>query len=165
MNPFRRKTEILAVCTENLCRSPVAEALLRLHLARVGLGGSVRVDSAGTRVSRPGSRADQRARKVAAAAGVDLGRGRARRIADRDFERCDLILAMDRGNLRDLLARCPEEYRHKLRLVLDAVAKDEVAEVPDPYYGSLEGFRNVHIMLDDAARAWAQHLALSRSEQ
>lgn len=165
MNLFRRKTEILAVCTENLCRSPVAEALLRLHLARAGLGGSVRVDSAGTRVSRPGSRADQRARKVAAAAGIELGRGRARRVTDRDFERCDLILAMDRGNLHDLRERCPGQYRHKLRLVLDAVAQGEEADVPDPYYGSLEGFRNVHMMLDDAARAWARQLALSRSGQ
>ncbi|MGB1139869.1 MAG: low molecular weight protein-tyrosine-phosphatase [Halioglobus sp.] len=149
------------MCTENLCRSPVAEGLLRMHLGQVGLGGHVRVESAGTRVSRPGSRPDQRAQRIAASAGVDIGRCRARRIAAADFERCDLILAMDKGNLRDLLAQCPESQCEKVRLLLEVHPESELADVPDPYYGSIEGFRRVHEILDVATLAWAQQMAAS----
>jgi len=147
------------VCTENLCRSPVAEGLLRAHLKRLGVK-DVRVDSAGTRAGRPGSRADQRALKVAAAAGVDIRRNRVRRVALADFERNELILAMDRNNLRDLRELCPDNYKHKLRLVLEISSNaNELAEVPDPYYGSLEGFRRVQEILDGATLAWANYLA------
>ncbi len=158
MNLFSRKQQVLMVCTENLCRSPVAEGFLRLHLERAGAGGRVRVDSAGTRTSRPGSRADQRAQKVAAAAGVNLRGNRARRVTAADFERSELLLAMDRRNVEDLLQQCPDAHRHKVRLILDILPDSELAEVPDPYYGSLEGFRRVQDILDTATRAWAQYL-------
>ena len=100
-----------------------------------------------------------RAIRVAAAVGIDIARGRARRVAIADFGRCDLILAMDKGNFHDLTAKCPEAYRHKVRLVLEIVPDCELAEVPDPYYGSLEGFRRVHELLDEATLTWAQQMA------
>ena len=118
LDGFAPKPRVLMVCTENICRSPMAEGLLRWHLQRAGLARRFTVDSAGTRTSQPGVRPDQRAQRVALAAGVDISRIRARRIAAEDFERCDYRFAMDRKNLRDLEDACPEAFRHKLGLLL-----------------------------------------------
>ena len=155
---FTRKFQVLVVCTENLCRSPVAEGLLREHLRSLGLAKSVRVESAGTHASRLGSRADQRAIKVAASAGLDITRSRVRRISAADFTRYDLLLAVDDKNFSALVQRCPDTSRDKVRRMMEVLPEHELSEVPDPYYGSVDGFRKVHDLLDQATLAWAYRI-------
>jgi protein-tyrosine phosphatase len=138
------------VCTENICRSPLAEGLLRHHIQSSGLRGWVKVSSAGTRASMPGRRPDQRAQKVAAAAAVDLGRIRASKVTVHDLERSDYIFAMDRTNVRDLRLLCPPEHQHKISLLLHHLASSKMDDVPDPYYGSVEGFKDVFLLIDAA---------------
>ncbi|HMV00787.1 MAG TPA: low molecular weight protein-tyrosine-phosphatase [Rhodocyclaceae bacterium] len=133
---------ILIVCMGNICRSPMAEEVVRVAFARAGLGGSIRVDSAGTLGSHAGEQPDDRAIQTAAARGYDLSRLRARRVTSEDFSRFDLILAMDADNLATLKRRCPPEHQAKLALFLDQ-ARSDCAEVPDPYYGNLAGFQRV----------------------
>ena len=150
MTLFQRKTRILLVCTENICRSPMAEGLLRHYLQQTKLRQGVDVSSAGTRSSMPGCRPDQRAQKVAAARGINLAGMKACRVTDRDLQRSDFIFAMDEANLRDLRKLCPVEQHDKISFLLDHQAGQPLIEVPDPYYGSTEGFERVFQIIDDA---------------
>ena len=150
MNLFQHKTRILLVCTENICRSPMAEGLLRHHLQQSELRQRVEVDSAGTRSSMPGCRPDQRAQKVAAAGGISLAGIKSRRVTERDLQRSDFIFAMDEGNMRDLLELCPVVRHGKISLLLSHQGWQPMIEVPDPYYGSAEGFARVFQIIDDA---------------
>ncbi|MDG1945256.1 MAG: low molecular weight phosphotyrosine protein phosphatase [Halioglobus sp.] len=144
------KNRVLLVCTENICRSPIAEGLLRLYLERSELRDTVEVCSAGTKASRPGCRPDLRAQKVVAYAGINLGRMRARRVTARDFLSSDFVFAMDELNVSDLLEVCPPAHQHKISLLLSHHAGEALIEVPDPYYGTSEGFERVFKILDDA---------------
>ncbi|MFT3850594.1 MAG: low molecular weight protein-tyrosine-phosphatase [Propionivibrio sp.] len=144
--------KILMVCMGNICRSPLAEGVVR-HLAdRAGVGAAIEVDSAGTLAYHAGEQPDPRARKVAASRGYDLSRMRARRVAEDDFAHFDLVLAMDRQNLAALERLCPEEHLHKLRLFMDYAESGEADEIPDPYYGGPDGFERVLDMCEAAAR-------------
>jgi protein-tyrosine phosphatase len=139
---------VLFVCLGNICRSPTAEGVFRDRAARQGL--AVVIDSAGTAAYHTGELPDPRTRKAALARGVELTH-RARQVAPSDFERFDWLLAMDRQNHEDLLARAPREHRAKVRLFrsFDPTAPAS-AEVPDPYYGGPSGFEEV---LDQCERA------------
>ena len=150
MTLFQRKTRVLLVCTENICRSPMAEGLLRHHIQQSELRRRVDVSSAGTRSSMPGCRPDQRAQKVAALRGIDLTGMRARRVTERDIERSDFIFAMDEANLRDLRQMCPAEQHHKISFLLSHHMGQTLTEVPDPYFGSADGFLRVFQIIDDA---------------
>ena len=97
----------------NICRSPLAEGVVRFQAERAGLATVLVVDSAGTHGYHEGEHPDQRARKVAANRGYDLSGMRARRVKEQDFGRVELILAMDRVNLADLRRSCPETYESK----------------------------------------------------
>ena len=147
---FKRKTRVLFVCTENICRSPMAEGLLRHHLQQAGLGRSVKVSSAGTRASMPGARPDQRAQKVAIAAGIDLGRIRASRVSEKDLIDSDYIFALDRSHLQDLLKACQPEHRHKISLLLAHLPGQDLQDVPDPYYNSHDSFGEVFTLIESA---------------
>lgn len=149
MGLFKRKRRILFVCTENVCRSPMAEGLLLHYLHEMGLD-DIDVASCGTTVSQPGRRADPRAQKVAAKSGIDLSRNRAQRFSEREFDRCDMIIAMDQHNLRTLLRACPTASRHKVSLLLDYHPDGDLTQVPDPYFGSAEGFQDVFEIIDAA---------------
>jgi protein-tyrosine phosphatase len=147
---FKRKTKVLFVCTENICRSPLAEGLLRHHLREAGLGSSVKVASAGTRVSMKGAPPDHRAEKIAAETGVRLGRLRARRVTPEDIEDNDFIFAMDHQNLEELMCVAPPEHQHKISLLLAHRSGGPASDVPDPYYGSMDNFREVYGIIEDA---------------
>jgi protein-tyrosine phosphatase len=147
---FQRRTRILLVCTENICRSPMAEGLLRHYLQQTEFADGVEVLSAGTRTSQPGCRPDQRAQKVAALRGINLGRIRARRVTERDLVRSDFIFAMDESNIRDLSEMCPLQFQDKLSLLLSHHRGQPLIEVPDPYFGSIEGFERVFQIIDAA---------------
>ncbi len=150
MSLFQRKTRILLVCTENICRSPMAEGLLRHYLQQTELRDRVEVCSAGTKTSQPGCRPDQRAQKVAALRGINLGRIRARRVTERDLVRSDFVFAMDESNMRDLSELCPPEHQDKLSFLLSHHRAQPLLEVPDPYFGSAEGFERVFQLMDAA---------------
>lgn len=128
----------------------MAEGLLRHNLQQTDLGERVDVRSAGTRTSQPGCRPDQRAQKVAALRGINLSRIRARRVTERDLVRSDFIFAMDESNIRDLSEKCPMGHRQKLSLLLSHQHGQPMIEVPDPYFGSIEGFERVFQLLDAA---------------
>ena len=121
----------------NICRSPTAHAVLIKTLKLNNM--TVRVDSAGTIEHHKGSRPDQRSMMVAQQRGYDFKGIKSRPITDSDFEKFDLILAMDNHNLLSLQAKCPPHYYSKLHLLLN-YADGDITEVPDPYYGGSKGF-------------------------
>lgn len=150
------RMRILFVCLGNICRSPTAEAVLRTLAAREAPELRIEVDSAGTAAYHVGSPPDPRTRAAAARRGYDLERLRARVIEQADFERFDLILAMDEENLRALRRRAPAHER--LQLFLEYAPQQDVREVPDPYYGGPNGFEEVLDLVEAAARGLLAHL-------
>ena len=146
-------TAILFVCLGNICRSPLAEAALRAEADRLGI--EVETDSAGTGNWHVGEPPDPRAQAAAARRGVDISRLRARRIGREDFDRFDLIIALDRDNLRALLAMRPEGVRASLSLLLDHVPGREGESVADPYYGGDADFDVTWNEVAEAARTLA----------
>jgi protein-tyrosine phosphatase len=136
-------TRILMVCMGNICRSPMAQTVA-VHLASQMLPGlTVQVDSAGTHAGGGGAPIDPRARAALTQRGYPALKVRARQIADKDFARHDMILAMDQSNMSELRQLCPGEHVHKLRLLLEFAPGAHGIEVPDPYYGSAKGFERV----------------------
>ena len=142
---------ILFVCMGNICRSPTAEAVFREHVRRHAPELEMEIDSAGTHDYHVGEAPDPRAIKAAARRGLDLSGLRARQVEDADFERFDLILAMDRLNHVTLLERSPPEYHPRIRLMLEFAADPEGLDVPDPYYGGASGFDEVLDLVEEAA--------------
>ncbi len=146
-----RRRSVLFVCMGNICRSPAAEGLLADLVAKRDLGGEVRVDSAGTISYHEGEPPDRRMREAAAARGYALS-GRSRPVGADDFDDFDLIVAMDRENLRDLAAM-PGSKRAKLRLFSDFLPPGSPPDVPDPYYGGPGGFDRVLDLVETGAPA------------
>ncbi len=145
-------TKILMVCMGNICRSPMAQAVT-LHLVQqAGLAHQIQVDSAGTHTARGSQPADPRAKAVLSARGYPVGKNKARQVAEQDFARYDLILAMDQSNLNDLRRICPNESAHKLRLFLEFAGDADIRDVPDPYYGNVQGFERVLKLCEVSAR-------------
>src|SRR5262245_22820874 len=154
----RASRQILFVCMGNICRSPTAEGVFRKLLAERAPELDVEIDSAGTHGSHDGAPPDPRACRAAERRGVDLKPLRARRVTERDFERFELLLAMDEQNLEFLLEVCPAEYRPRVRLLLDFAPHLERREVPDPYYGGSTGFEHVLDLVEEAAAGLLEHL-------
>lgn len=144
--------KVLFVCTGNICRSPTAEAVARHFITTGGLDGVVEVDSAGTNGYHVGEAPDPRTRKAAQQRGYDLSDLRARKLDVFDFQRFDLLLAMDRGHLETMRRLCPEVYRPRLGLFMDYARDSEYDEVPDPYYGGPRGFDLVLDMCEDGVK-------------
>lgn len=138
------------VCLGNICRSPIAEGILR-HKLRAMKNEEVVTDSAGTSGFHVGEAPDARMRMTALKNGMDISDLRARQFVQEDFDRFDLIYAMDLANQRDILSLARNDKdRAKVKLILEEVYPDENREVPDPYYGGEQGFQDVFDMLDDA---------------
>ena len=141
--------KILLVCMGNICRSPMAEGILR-DLAKAR-GLSITTDSAGTINSHVGEAPDHRAVACMVRHGSDISDLRARQVKPKDFHEFDLLLAMDRDNLEGLLRIVPEaELIPKAKLMMDYVPTYPMREVPDPYFGGDEGFEAVHKMVTAA---------------
>ncbi len=140
---------VLMVCLGNICRSPTAEAALREAAEEAGL--DVEVDSAGTAAYHVGNPPDPRSRAAAAEAGWDVD-GAARQVEPTDFERFDLVVAMDADNLRNLRRVAPPGGEAKLRLFRDFAGDGDGLDVPDPYYGGPDGFQEVVALCREAAR-------------
>ena len=149
---------VLFVCLGNICRSPTAEGVLRALAAREAPELDLVVDSAGTAGYHVGEPPDPRTQQAAARRGYELGTLRARVIEPADFERFDLILAMDRENLKVLRRRAPPQAHERLRLLLEFAPDATPADVPDPYYGGPNGFEEVLDLVEVAARGLLAHL-------
>jgi protein-tyrosine phosphatase len=143
---------ILFVCLGNICRSPTAEGVLRHLLTTEAAGLDVEIDSAGTGDYHLGEPPDRRSQRAAKDRGIDLAGLSARQVRPRDFEDFDLILAMDRQNLRDLQAMKPTGSRAEVRLFLEYAGEPGASEVPDPYTGGADDFEHVLDLVTDASR-------------
>jgi protein-tyrosine phosphatase len=137
---------ILFVDAGNYCRSPAAEAVSRTQAARAGLSERVGFASAGLKDKHAGDTADPRTIEACRARGYGLDGFRCREITPRDFAESDLILAMDRENLAALEARRPSGNTTPIRLFLGD------AEVPDPYFGDVDGFATMMDQIEAGAR-------------
>ena len=153
-----KKFGVLFVCTGNICRSPTAEAIFRELAADAGMAEAVTADSAGTHGYHVGEPPDPRAQKAAAKRGYDLSALRARRIEDADFQRFDLILAMDQEHYAILTRIAGAAADHKLKLMMSYARRFKERDVPDPYYGGPQGFERVLDMLEDAAKGLLESL-------
>jgi len=149
---------ILVVCTGNICRSPTAEGVLRDRVEKRGLSDRIRVASAATHDYHVGEAPDPRAVRHASKRGYDLSALRASQVRERDFHEHDYILAMDRGHLRILRSIAPSGAKARIGLFLDASARWKGEDVPDPYYGGVEGFERVLDMVEEAAERWLDRI-------
>lgn len=148
---------ILFVCLGNICRSPTAKAVFDWKLSQAEL--VVETDSAGITGYHAGSPPDARAQEIARAWGLDISGERARLVTPEDFTRFDLIYAMDRSNLDQLRQLQPAGARARVDLVMNLAPDYGLDEVPDPYYGAEDGFRQVIDMLEAAADRFVRELS------
>ena len=150
MNPLL-PARVLAVCLGNICRSPMAEGLLRHHIQTKGL--RIKVDSAGTNGYHNGESPDPRAQAEMRRHGIEIAAQESRQIKKKDFERFDLILVMDASNRHDVLALAGDrkEWQDKVHMFLPQ------GDVPDPYFGGNEGFTKVYNLVNEAAEGWVNH--------
>jgi protein-tyrosine phosphatase len=146
-----KQIAVLFVCMGNICRSPTAEGVFRQQVHAAGLDDRFLIDSAGTHAYHIGDAPDPRSVRAAADRGYDLSRQRARKVTTRDFEAFDHVLAMDRDNLRLLVAACPPQHAHKVGLFMAHAADTPSDVVPDPYYGDGAGFDTVIDYVEDAS--------------
>ena len=145
------KHKILFVCLGNICRSPAAEAVMEHIVRSEGRSEEYEIDSAGTYAGHRGELADARMRRAAAARGYEL-LSRSRPVCGDDFERFDMIVAMDDSNYERLYRLAPsvETSRKIFRMVEFCRDHPEATHVPDPYYEGAEGFEIVLDLLEDA---------------
>jgi len=147
------------VCTGNICRSPLAEVLLRGHLDRLGVGHLVEVRSFGTAPWHAGRGADPRTSAEAARRGVDLSAHRAAHFTAAALGDFNHVFVMDKYNLFDVLALDADDtHSHKVRLMREFDPEPDDFSVPDPYAGGPEGFARVHDLLDRTAARLAEEL-------
>lgn len=141
--------KILLVCLGNICRSPMAEGILRAKAMERRL--PITTDSAGTSDYHVGDAPDPRATAAMQRHGIDISDLRGRQFRADDFRRFDRLYAMDADNLRNMLRLAPDaELARKARLIMDHAPELPERSVPDPYYGGDESFEHVYAMLDTA---------------
>lgn len=141
--------KILMVCLGNICRSPLAEGIMKAKITAQNLDWQV--DSAGTGNWHVGELPDRRSIAIARKYGIDITDQRARQFTSEDFHTFDWILTMDHSNYRDVM-RLAQNFNHqnaKVGLILNEAFPGNEAEVPDPYWDD-NGFETVFKMLDDA---------------
>ncbi len=159
-----RAVRILFVCMGNICRSPTAEGVLRAMVREAGLSDRVEIDSAGTGGWHAGAPPDERSAAAALRRGITLD-GTARQVTAADLSAFDLVLAMDRENLRALRAVAPAGTEDRIRLLREydpaAVASGDL-DVPDPYYGGERGFDDVLDLVEAACRGLVDELRAAR---
>ena len=143
---------ILFVCMGNICRSPSAEGFFINALQQSRHKERVSTDSAGTHGYHVGHAPDPRAVATALDFEVDISELRARKVSVSDFEKFDLIIAMDQSNYEDLRRIQPADSRASLKMMMHFHPEGQPADVPDPYYGGMDGFTYMCTLLDSATR-------------
>ncbi|MDO5977272.1 low molecular weight protein-tyrosine-phosphatase [Flavivirga spongiicola] len=148
-------TKILMVCLGNICRSPLAEGILKSKLSN----DLFQVDSAGTANYHIGNSPDKRSVAVARKYGLDISNLKGRQFKTSDFDLFDVIYVMDASNFENVisLARNNEDIE-KVKFILNEIYPNQNYDVPDPYYGGDDGFENVYKMLDEACDVIAKTL-------
>jgi len=147
--------KVLMVCLGNICRSPLAEGILKSKVS----SKSIRVDSAGTAAYHIGNLPDSRSIEVAKKHGIDISDQRARVFSVQDFVSYDFIYAMDLANYDNIIQLASNKIdRDKVKLILSELKEGEGLEVPDPYYGGEDGFENVFQMLDKSCEIIAKKI-------
>lgn len=150
--------KVLFVCTGNICRSPTAAGVFRQQVKVAGLARRIQADSAGMLDYHTGEPPDPRAQAAAKRRHYDLSRLRARQVTVEDFHKYDHVLAMDAGHVTQLRRLSPAEHRDKVRLFLEFAPHVGRNEVPDPYYGTDQGFELVLDLVEAAGRGLLDHL-------
>lgn len=152
---------ILMVCLGNICRSPLAEGILREKLRQKAIAAEV--DSAGTATYHAGEKPDRRSQEIAKKYGIDISYQRARHFSVKDFEHFDQIFVMDKHNYHDLMEMAKKpEHKKKVEMIMNVLNSGENIGVPDPYYGGHDGFQVVYDMLDSACNAIAEKIKESK---
>ncbi|MRH99872.1 low molecular weight phosphotyrosine protein phosphatase [Kriegella sp. EG-1] len=148
------RTNILMVCLGNICRSPLAEGILKSKVN----SANVYVDSAGTAGYHIGAKPDSRSIEIAQEFGIDITNQRCRKFSLNDFKKFDIIYVMDESNYENVLALAlSASDKQKVKLLLDVLDYGP-HEVPDPYYGGKDGFKNIYYMIDEACSKIANSL-------
>jgi len=147
--------KILMVCLGNICRSPLAEGILKNKTQNL----DVYVDSAGTASYHVGNLPDSRSIEIANKNGIDLTDQRARQFSEKDFDDFDKIYAMDTNNYSNIISLARNQSdRDKVDVILNELNPKSYDSVPDPYYGAGDGFQIVYEMLDNACDAIVEKL-------
>jgi len=148
---------VLMVCLGNICRSPLAEGILRKKVKSHKLDWTV--DSAGTGSWHIGASPDPRSIAVAKNHGIDIEQQRGRQLSKRDFENFDLIFAMDSENFQNIMRLAPsEEDKQKVSLIMNQLESKSNQSVPDPYWDD-DGFEKVFKMLEKACEKIVDNFA------
>ena len=143
------------VCLGNICRSPLAEGILKSKLS----SNSYVVDSAGTANYHAGNTPDKRSIAVAKKYGLDISNLKGRQFEVSDFDVFDFIYVMDDSNYNNVISLARNETDiSKVKFILNEVYPNQNDNVPDPYYGGNDGFENVYKMLDEACDIIAENL-------
>lgn len=150
---------ILFVCLGNICRSPLVEIVARKHLTDAKL--DIEVASCGTGGWHAGEQADPRMRAAATKAGYEPDAHRARQLRATDFERYDLLLAMDSNNLRDMQRVSPGEGHDRLGLFLEWSGVMSQRDFPDPYYEELTAFTQSIELAERGVKGLVERLRIS----
>ena len=146
--------KVLMVCLGNICRSPLAEGILKAKLPKNYI-----IDSAGTANYHIGTTPDKRSVVTAKKFGVDISQQKCRQITKSDFETFDYIYVMDTSNYKNVVAIAPNEIaKQKVKVILNELHPDKNLEVPDPYYGDMQGFEDVYKMLDEVCEVIASKI-------
>lgn len=143
-------TKVLMVCLGNICRSPLAEGIMR----KLTNKQEFLIDSAGTANYHKGAAPDHRSIAIAALHNIDISRQQARQLTRADIDAFDHILVMDEENLSNALALCNSAtQRDKIALITTASEVD-APRISDPYYGGDDGFAHVYELLHDCCKNW-----------
>jgi protein-tyrosine phosphatase len=147
--------KILMVCLGNICRSPLAEGILKSKLPK----DKFKVDSAGTGSWHIGHSPDKRSIATAKKNGLNISNQKGRQFTTTDFDTFNYIYVMDESNYKDIISLAKTlEQEKKVKLILNELFPNENVDVPDPYYGLENGFDSVYKMLDEACEVIAEKL-------
>lgn len=148
--------KVLFVCLGNICRSPMAEAIFSHKVKQARL--HIEADSCGTAAYHIGEKPDSRTIDVILQHDMTIDHS-GRQLSNNDFYQFDYIMAMDRSNLAEINYRCPEDAKAQIALIRDFDPQPGNGEVPDPYYGGIDGFDEVFQLLNRSSEALLRHIA------